>query len=325
MMNTLIPNLQRTGLAAYADMLDPAIRKAEARFGDNNPKAAHYRELVGALPHITPSVLDADADRIRIGDAADISASDHLSLDRALKELMPWRKGPFDLFGIPLDAEWASDIKWNRVKDHISPLHGRRVLDIGSSCGYYLFRMMPHGPAVAIGIEPYATFYYQFKLLQTYIQAPDVFCLPVRLEAFPICRDFFDTIFCMGILYHRRSPLDTLASLSGSLRAGGELILETLIAPGDAPNALFPEDRYAKMNNVYFIPTVNCLRHWLSRCGFVNIRCVDISATTPDEQRKTAWMQFESLEDYLDSGDNSLTIEGYPAPVRAMVLAEAHK
>ncbi|MEW8068099.1 MAG: DUF1698 domain-containing protein, partial [Candidatus Thiodiazotropha endolucinida] len=43
--------------------------------------------------------------------------------------------------------------------------------------------------------------------------------------------------------------------------------------------------------------------------------------TTIEEQRATEWMRFESLADYLDPADRSLTIEGYPAPRRAVFVA----
>ena len=129
----------------------------------------------------------------------------------------------------------------------------------------------------------------------------------------------------MGILYHRRSPLDTLLQIHPLMVPGGLLVLETLVLEGDEEVALFPERRYAKMKNVFFIPTIACLTHWLQRSGFSDIRCVDVSRTTPREQRKTQWIDTQSLEDFLDPANPAKTVEGYPAPVRAMVLATAGK
>jgi len=37
------------------------------------------------------------------------------------------------------------------------------------------------------------------------------------------------------------------------------------------------------------------------------------------EQRRTEWMVFESYEDFIDTSDPALTVEGYPAPVRIFV------
>ena len=131
----------------------------------------------------------------------------------------------------------------------------------------------------------------------------------------------FDTVFSMGVLYHRKSPLDHLSQLKNQLRKGGELVLETLVVDGDVNTALVPADRYAKMKNVYFIPSVECLINWLQKTGFNNVRCVDVALTSLQEQRKTEWLENESLIDFLDPQDHSKTIEGYPAPKRAVILA----
>ena len=76
------------------------------------------------------------------------------------------------------------------------------------------------------------------------------------------------------------------------------------------------------MRNVWFIPSCLTLESWLLRCGFTQVRLVDVSRTTSQEQRSTDWMRFESLENFLDPGDSSLTAEGYPAPQRAVFVAE---
>ena len=127
----------------------------------------------------------------------------------------------------------------------------------------------------------------------------------------------------MGVLYHRRSPLDHLQELKNSLRAGGELVLETLVIDGELGKTLMPEQRYAKMNNVWFIPSVPTMELWLRKCGYKNVRCVNVANTTIEEQRATDWMTFESLESFLDQDDHSKTIEGYPAPRRATLICQA--
>ena len=269
-----------------------------------------------------PSETDLNAGLIRIGVENDLADDEKKQLKAILKGLHPWRKGPFTVFGTHIDCEWRSDLKWNRVKNSIAPLHNRKILDIGSSNGYYLFRMSPAAPRFAIGLEPYLTFYYQFQALQRYIHAPRIHCLPVRFDEFPVLESFFDTIFCMGILYHSRAPLDMLGRIRKYLAADGELVLETLIIEGDEDTVLCPYPRYAKMHNAYFLPTVRCLTGWLLRAGFEDIRCVDVTRTTEKEQRKTDWMTFESLADFLDPDDPTQTIEGYPAPVRAILLAK---
>jgi len=285
-------------------------------------KAAALHRLVQKLPDRQPSRIDLDQDRVTIGRPSDVSAARQEQIQKILLGLKPWRKGPFDLFGIQIESEWNSALKWRRVAPHIGSLAGRRVLDVGSSNGYYLFRMAAQKPRLILGIEPYTAYYHQFLALQHFVQAPNTYCLPLKLEDLTGITDWFDTLFCMGILYHRRSPLDTLAQLKRLLIRGGQLILETLIIEGDEDTALFPQDRYGCMRNVYFIPTVSCLQNWLARCGFGQIRCVDVTPTTLEEQRKTPWIDSDSLDTFLDPLDDRLTLEGYPAPVRAVVIAE---
>ncbi|MFH2067304.1 MAG: tRNA 5-methoxyuridine(34)/uridine 5-oxyacetic acid(34) synthase CmoB [Pseudomonadota bacterium] len=306
-----------------AETIQPILEKKQAEIFGGNIKGQKYRKTLEALPEIKPSSIDVLSDRIRIGREEDIAPEEKNNLLHCLRQLNPWRKGPFQLFGIDIDTEWRSDMKWNRLKDHIAPLAHKRILDIGSSNGYYMFKMASQQPECIIGIEPYLTFYFQYQALQTYLRFENICCLPLKIEEMPVMKEWFDTVFCMGILYHRRSPLDTLLRIRSCLKTGGELVLETLILEGEADLALVPKNRYAKMNNVYFIPTVPCLRTWLVRAGFHHIRCIDITRTTSEEQHRTEWIDTESLEDFLDIRDRNKTVEGYPAPVRAIILADA--
>jgi tRNA (mo5U34)-methyltransferase len=286
-------------------------------------KDENLSKVKNGLPDVTPSIIDLDSDWICIGKKSDLNPSQHAEFYKSLRLLCPWRKGPFDIFGIKVDAEWVSYLKWNRIKDHIKPLAGRRILDIGSSCGYYLFKMASYRPKMVVGIEPYIRFYCQYLALNHLIQLPNTYCIPAKLEEVPVFKSYFDTVFCMGILYHRRSPIDTLKVIHENMKKGGELVLETMVIKGDSDIALFPRDRYAKMRNIFFIPTVRCLTSWLKRAGFENIRWIDTTPTTLNEQRKTDWVNTESLEDFLDPDDPAKTIEGYPAPLRSILIAEA--
>ena len=125
----------------------------------------------------------------------------------------------------------------------------------------------------------------------------------------------------MGVLYHRRSPLDHLVQLKDQLVSGGELVLETLVIEGDENSVLVPTSRYAQMRNVYFFPSAKALKVWLELVGFEDVRIVDENVTSVDEQRTTDWMTHNSLPDYLDPNDPSKTVEGYPAPRRAVLVA----
>ena len=321
-MNRLDAFAQDPVIGSYLPELTEKARQRNHAFF-HGKKGMVLAQSLNNLPDIEPSSTDASRARIRIGAADDLDDSQIASLYETLRDLKPWRKGPFEIFGIRLDSEWDSSIKWDRLTGHLKSIAGKRVLDIGSSCGYYLFRLASRQPACILGIEPYLNFYCQYLALSRYLVLPQTTCLPLKLEEMPAMRNSFDTVLCMGILYHRRSPLDTLLQIHRLMVPGGQLVLETLVLEGDGEMALFPEKRYAKMNNIYFIPTVVCLTHWLKRTGFDHIRCVDVSRTTLKEQRKTDWIDTESLADFLDPADPAKTVEGYPAPVRAMILARS--
>jgi tRNA (mo5U34)-methyltransferase len=323
MKHPLLAHLRPLGLGAFEAVLSERLAPVQAALCGRDRKARLYRKALEALPEVCPSVVNLEGGRIRIGQAGDLSAQDRQTLMQILKVLIPWRKGPFDIFGIPLETEWDASLKWDRVNPRLNPLAGRRILDIGSSSGYYMFRMSTAEPALVVGIEPYLTFYFQFQLLQRYIQAPRVFTLPLRLEDFPDMPGGFDTVFCMGILYHQRDHAQVLARIRRMLDCGGQLVLETLILDRDGDAVLRPSGRYAKMNNVYAVPTVDRLTRWLQAAGFANICCADVTPTTLAEQRPTEWINSESLDAFLDPHAPERTIEGHPAPVRAVILARA--
>jgi len=240
-----------------------------------------------------------------------------------LASLSPWRKGPFELGGITIDGEWRSNLKWDRLKDAIESLDGRAVLDVGCGNGYYATQMSAAGARAVVGVDPTILYVMQFLAVAHYLQPKNVFALPLRLDELPQYSRKFDTAFSMGVLYHQRSPLDHVRQLKGMLRQGGQLILETIYVPGKESYACTPPERYARMRNVWLLPTIAELTTWLSRSGFVEINIVDKSRTTTEEQRSTEWMGFESLRESLNPDDPEWTVEGWPAPRRVIVVANA--
>lgn len=252
-----------------------------------------------------------------------LPASSDAGSRELLLELAPWRKGPFELGSIEIDAEWRSNLKWGRLEGSIAPLEGRHVLDVGCGNGYYALRMREAGAAAVIGVDPTLLYVVQFLAVSKFLPTDKVFVLPLRAEELPGDSHTFDTTFSMGVLYHQRAPIDHLRQLKSTLRPGGQLVLETLYIPGDGSCAFSPADRYARMRNVWLLPTITELTTWLSRTGFRNIEVVDKSVTSVDEQRSTEWMKFESLAEALDPDDASRTVEGWPAPRRAVLIANA--
>jgi len=241
----------------------------------------------------------------------------------ALYKLVPWRKGPFMINGLALESEWDGDMKWQRISKHIKPLKNKRVLDVGAGNGYFTLRMAMEGAKRALGIDPFLLFNYQFRAIKSMIESPlNALLLPMKLEEIPK-KPIFDTVFSMGVLYHQRDHMAHLSQLKEMMATDAELV-ETLVVEGPEDYILVPKDRYAQMRNVYSIPSIKTLKSWLNDANFNNVRVVDVSKTTTAEQRKTPWIgeNGASLEDFLNPLDDSLTIEGYPAPTRAIVVCQ---
>ena len=304
-------------LCAWLETLPEQLAQSmsEKRFGD----LKRWREALSSLPDIAPEAVSLNANQV--GASGNLSEHTRKELEGALRGLHPWRKGPFSLFGVDIDTEWRSDFKWARLADAITPLPGRRVLDVGCGSGYHCWRMRGAGASEVIGIDPTPLFVLKFKAIQKYINEPAVHVLPLTLEQLPTKLQAFDTVFSMGVLYHRRSPIDHLTDLRDTLVSGGELVLETLVVEGDAHRVFVPPGRYARMGNVWFLPSPKALMAWLSKVGFEDIKLVDVSATSEEEQRSTDWMTFHSLANFLDPTDHTKTIEGHPAPRRAIITA----
>ncbi|MCP5178599.1 MAG: tRNA 5-methoxyuridine(34)/uridine 5-oxyacetic acid(34) synthase CmoB [Pseudomonadales bacterium] len=288
----LVREMQR--LSTTLPALSPVITRSVLRFD-----GAHHGDF--------PRWRDA-IDALLAGDAA----------EPALRQLMPWRKGPWQFGELHIDTEWRSDWKWQRLEPHLAPLSDRRVLDIGSGNGYFGWRLLEHGAAAVIGVDPTLLFCMQHLAAISLLGPHANWVLPLALEELDVTTGF-DTVLSMGVIYHRRDPADHLKRLFAHTRPGGELVLESLVVDGTTP--LLPHARYARMRNVHIVPTPETLCCWLEEAGFRNCRVVDITPTSTEEQRTTDWMQFESLAQSLDPRDAALTVEGYPAPCRAIVLA----
>ena len=300
-----------------------------ARFYDrvSHGDCPDWIDAINGLPEISPSAVNLDTDTIRIGAAPDCRASQRETMRRQLQRLLPWRKGPFNLFGLEIDAEWRSDMKWRRLRDRIAPLSGRTVLDVGCGNGYYGWRMLGAGAHRVVGIDPTLRYVMQQRAVAKYLPDAPFDILPFTLETLAadgavsvLPADGFDTVFSMGVVYHRRDPENHLRDLLKFLRPGGELVLESLIIDGRYGDLLQPGDRYARMRNIWAIPSIVTLKNWLSDAGLAAIEVADISVTTPAEQRATKWTFEQSLSDFLDPENSSLTIEGYPAPKRAVLI-----
>ena len=321
-MSALVHSFDATHLDVVEDaLLNSVLQVLDKRRHGHLQK---WQELIDHLPDIVPDFVDFNSESVVIGSVSQLDDATRKSLRNALLELHPWRKGPFNVFGISIDSEWRSNLKWHRLENRIQPLKGRRVLDVGCGNGYYIYRMLGAQVDHVLGIDPSQLFTMQFNTLKHFTPQVRASVLPLRCEELPFSdfhrhQIYFDTIFSMGILYHRKTPENHLNELKRCLRPGGELVLETLIIDSPHDEALTPDKTYAKMPNVWSIPSESALINMLDRVGFEDINTLDISSTDCHEQRQTEWMTYESLSDFLHPEDSRLTIEGYPGPRRIIV------
>lgn len=261
---------------------------------------------------------------VSLGDTIAVNISD-LSAKQAeeIKEtalmMKPWRKGPFAINNLFIDTEWQSYVKYNLLEPHFN-LKGKVVGDIGCNNGYYLFRMQTHEPEKLVGFDPSALYYSQFQFINHFIKSDIVYEL-LGVEHVEFYEHKFDVLFCLGVLYHRSDPVAMLKSLFKGLEKGGELILDTFMIDGEEEVALTPAGKYSKIPNIYFVPTIPALKNWCLRAGFESVEVLETMVTESSEQRKTEWIDTQSLEDFLDPDDPSKTVEGYPAPKRVYIKA----
>ncbi len=237
------------------------------------------------------------------------------------KSMKPWRKGPFKFRDVTIDAEWNSNIKYSILLPHLD-IKNKIVGDIGCNNGYYMFRMLELEPKMIIGFDPVPLCKIQFDFIDRFVGSAKngkiIFEL-LGVEHLSIYGQKFDLLLCLGVIYHRSDPVATLKNLKSALKNNGILILDTFYIEGDDEVALFPNERYAKMNNVYFLPTIPALRNWAKRAKFKEFEVIATVDANSDEQRKTDWMDSESLNDFLDPNDQNKTVEGYQAPKRVFV------
>lgn len=265
--------------------------------------------------------FDFSGPEVIIGDRTDLTDIEQHSLDTLLDTFVPWRKGPFAIFGRKIDAEWQSNLKFDRILPHLDDPNGKIYADVGANNGYYMFRLANLNPAGIIGFEPTIRHKILFDFLQGFTQLPNLQFELLGGEHMVYLEKIFDCVLCLGVVYHHPDPIGMLRGIWNSIKPNGQLIVESQGIPGDDSYCLFPEKRYGKAPGIWFIPTESALINWISRSGFKDVEVFYKHPMSSHEQRQTRWMQYESYSDYLDPDDASRTIEGYPAPWRFYIKA----
>ena len=271
---------------------------------------------------------------VRIGSEKTLSQDQKQDLLSHLRQWRPWRKGPFSIYGLRIDANWKSDRKWRRLRAILEEegvlKNGSRlrVCDVGCNNGYFLFALESElHPVRLIGLDPTLEFRQCFRFLQELSGFWKAEYLPYGFQELKNFLNYFDLIVCMGVLYHHSDPMSLMRLLHGALAKGGLLVLETLCLPeelgSEEPHALIPEGRYAGMRGVWQVPNQRAVRSYLKRSGFGKIRFHQEHDYTK-EQVRTEWGDLPGLSEMLDPSDPRRTREGYPAPGRAWLSARKH-
>ena len=277
------------------------------------------KPLQDALKRLEPCEASIMIDDIITIDAALLKEQKE-QIDTLARQMKPWRKGPFKLFDTFIDSEWNSAIKYNLLEPYFD-LKDKCVADIGCNNGYYMFRMLAQNPTKIVGFDPSPLCLTQFQFINHFVKS-DIKYELLGIEHIEFYPQKFDTIFCLGVLYHRPNPVGALKSLKKSLDKEGELFLDTFMIDGDDEIALTPNKTYSKIPNIYFVPTIPALKNWCMRAGFKEFEVLEVKKTQTDEQRKTDWIPGQSLDNFLDENDPNYTVEGYPAPKRVYIRAK---
>ncbi|MEN8190571.1 MAG: tRNA 5-methoxyuridine(34)/uridine 5-oxyacetic acid(34) synthase CmoB [Thermodesulfobacteriota bacterium] len=322
MTDSPIPYLDQLPSTIDRDGISDEHRRLQQWVNQDKKGFLRYRNPYLHLSTLQTNTVNCDNDVVTIGGSGELDETEQRKLEESLRAFMPWRKGPFSVFGIDIDAEWRSERKWQRLQNYLPELSGKVIADIGCSNGYYMFRMAPYRPKLVVGFEPSVQHYYCFRSLNNIAGLPFLHIDLLGVEHLALFPECFDVIFLMGIIYHRSSPVEVLRDILCSLKPGGSLILESQGLPGEEPLALFPEKTYAKVPGTYFVPTGPCLVNWMKRAGFKKVELFCSHPMSEAEQRRTSWMVFESYQDFIDKNDPSRTVEGYPAPLRVYLRGE---
>lgn len=289
----------------------------------DDERFAFGKEALIKAKGIKAKSWSVEGSAVRIGTRDELDSAGHLLLKEVLDAFRPWKKGPYEIFGHEIDSEWRSDVKWDRVRPHLGSLEGEVIADIGCHNGYFMYRMAAEGASSVIGFEPVPTNAYNHFLLQEFIAVPQISFELFGVEHIDLFPETFDTIFCMGILYHHTDPIGLIRKMKKALKPKGRIIIDCQGIPGEDSISLTPSGRYAGASGVWYLPTLSALQNWVKRAGFSQQKVIYSEALSTEEQRATSWAEVKSLKDFLNPDDPLKTVEGYPAPYRHYLIAKA--
>jgi ubiquinone/menaquinone biosynthesis C-methylase UbiE len=126
--------------------------------------------------------------------------------------------------------------------EQIFPIKGKKLLDVGSCCGEFLFEAVKAG-AIGYGIEPDELSLEVSKLLFE-INNIEVKLNRAYAEFLPFAPGTFDIVVSIFILEHVKEPEKAILEMVRVLKPGGKLWLR-------CPNYFYPYERHYKK---YYFP-----------------------------------------------------------------------
>ncbi|KAA0449845.1 MAG: DUF1698 domain-containing protein, partial [Candidatus Thioglobus sp.] len=107
MINNFTKQCAQSKISAICPQLIEASKQA---FAVNNGNIGKWEAAIAAIKKQPKGALNYKKPYLHIDIKADFEA-----LQNALKLLMPWRKGPYQIGDLQLDSEWRGDMKWQRL------------------------------------------------------------------------------------------------------------------------------------------------------------------------------------------------------------------
>jgi tRNA (cmo5U34)-methyltransferase len=195
-----------------------------------------------SIPPIKSKKLIVNSPVLCIGEAEELTSEQNMIWYDCACQLKPWKKGPLNLFGLEIDTEWRSDLKWARIQPHLPSLKDKVVCDLGCGNGYFMYRMLEYKPKMVIGIDPNLHALIEFNIFQRFSGVDNLFFEFLRADCLALFSNIFDVVFCLGVLYHTQDPIGMLQNIWHAMKSGGvsNSFISTTITSGHRKHIIDP-------------------------------------------------------------------------------------
>lgn len=164
--------------------------------------------------------------------------------------------------------QWAGESNWRFIAEHLPPIAGSRILDIGCNAGLYALQMSAAGAEQVIGIErdtgqgEFVREWFGRRDGRDYSNIRYLAADAKQLDFEPLGRFDFVCLFC--VLYHLREGADRV--LDGIAK-----VSDTIVLQGNLPRLTSP-----KQDGIPFkeLAGVEGMTDSLERHGFSEIQVI---------------------------------------------------